>query len=144
MVGERILSMEKPIIHDPFRLGRKSVPAVRSDLPILDDLHDTLLAHQDTCVGMAANMIGQDVCIIVFFQAGAVREMLNPIIVGRQGPYQTEEPCLSVSGSHPVTRYREITVAWQDRNLRTHRDKFIGYTAQIIQHEVDHCNGVLI
>ena len=89
-------------------------------------------------------MIGQDVCIIVFFQAGAVREMLNPIIVARQGPYQTEETCLSVSGSHPVTRYREITVAWQDRNLRTHRDKFIGYTAQIIQHEVDHCNGVLI
>ena len=136
--------MERPIIHDTFRLSKPSVPATAADIPVADDLRDTLLANRASCVGMAANMIGKNVRIIVFLQMGTPGEMFNPIIVSHTGPYETTEQCLSVPGSHNVTRYREINVEWQDRNFKTHRSRFVGLSAQIIQHEVDHLEGILV
>lgn len=136
--------MERPIIHDHFRLAQKSAPATIHDLSIADDLKDTLAANKVTCVGMAGNMIGKNVAIIVFLEMGVPMEMFNPVIVAKKGPYQTSETCLSVAGKHDTTRYHEITVEWQDRKFQSHRKKFVGFTAQIIQHEIDHCNGILI
>lgn len=136
--------MERPIIHDTFRLSKSSVPATAADIPVADDLRDTLLANRASCVGMAANMIGKNVRIIVFLQMGTPAEMFNPKIVSHTGPYETTEQCLSVPGSHNVTRYREINVEWQDRNFKTHRSRFVGLSAQIIQHEVDHLEGILV
>lgn len=136
--------MERPIVHDQFRLAQKSVPATINDLSVADDLKDTLVANRVTCVGMAGNMIGRNVCIIVFLEMGVPVEMFNPVIVAQKGPYQTTESCLSVAGTHETTRYHEITVEWQDRKFQKHRKKYVGLTAQIIQHEVDHCSGILI
>ena len=136
--------MERPIIHDTFGLSKPSVPATAADIPVADDLRDTLLANRASCVGMAANMIGKNVRIIVFLQMGTPAEMFNPKIVSHTGPYETTEQCLSVPGSHNVTRYREINVEWQDRNFKTHRSRFVGLSAQIIQHEVDHLEGILV
>ena len=136
--------MERPIIHDTFRLSKPSVPATAADIPVADALRDTLLANRASCVGMAANMIGKNVRIIVFLQMGTPAEMFNPKIVSHTGPYETTEQCLSVPGSHNVTRYREINVEWQDRNFKTHRSRFVGLSAQIIQHEVDHLEGILV
>lgn len=136
--------MERPIVHDQFRLKQKSVPATIHDLPVADDLKDTLMANKATCVGMAANMIGKNVDIIVFLEMGVPVEMFNPVIVAAKGPYQTSETCLSVAGKHEATRYHEITVEWQDRKFQKRRKKYVGFTAQIIQHEVDHCKGILV
>lgn len=136
--------MIRPLVHDPLLLARKSTPAGKEDLDTARDLLDTLAAHKDSCVGMAANMIGKNVRIIVFLQMGTPAEMFNPKIVSHTGPYETTEQCLSVPGSHNVTRYREINVEWQDRNFKTHRSRFVGLSAQIIQHEVDHLEGILV
>ena len=137
--------MVQELIHDPLLLARKSRPAVSEDLPIAQDLLDTLLFHKDTCVGMAANMIGQTVCIIVFFDDGKPMTMLNPQILKAEGPYETEECCLSLlGGPRKCKRFQKIKVQYETTALQKRIKTFTGWTAQIIQHEVDHCRGILI
>lgn len=135
----------RELIHDPILLGRKSEKATAADLPIATDLADTLSAHRQTCVGMAANMIGQHKCIIVFDNEGSLMTMFNPQILKKSDPYSTEESCLSLlGGPRKCTRYRSIKVQWQNESFQTRIKTFTGWTAQIIQHEIDHCNGILI
>ena len=137
--------MVRELIHDPLLLARKSRPAGKEDLPIARDLMDTLLYHRDGCVGMAANMIGETVGIIVFFDGSTPGVMLNPEILKKEGEYDTEEGCLSLLGGPRKTRrYRKIKVRWQNEALQTRIKTFEGFTAQIIQHEVDHLHGILI
>ena len=137
--------MVKELIHDPILLAKKSRPAGKEDLPIARDLLDTLAAHRETCVGMAANMIGESVCIIAFDNEGSHMLMLNPEIIKSAEPYETEEGCLSLlGGPRKTTRFRKIKVRYQNEQLQTRLKTFTGWTAQIIQHEVDHCNGILI
>ena len=136
--------MERPIVHAEFLLSRKSVPATQADTAIAEDLRDTLVANRATCVGMAANMIGELKRIIVFTDGSTPRLMYNPTIVEKKGPYHTEEGCLSLDGVRPTTRYRRITVDYQDEHFERRSERFSGFTAQIIQHEVDHCDGILV
>ena len=137
--------MVKELMHDPIFLSRKSAPATRDDLQTVQDLLDTLAAHRETCVGMAANMIGVCKSIIAFDNMGAYMVMLNPVIVKQSGEYEAEESCLSLlSGPRRAKRYRKIKVQYQTPQLQTRIKTFEGWTAQIIQHEIDHCNGVLI
>lgn len=125
-------------------LERPSAEATAADLPVVEDLLDTFAAHRSHCVGMAANMIGVCKRIIVFDDKGASRVMLNPQIVSKQGPYEAEEGCLSLPDRHRTTRYKRIKVSFLDRDLRARAESFSDYTAQIIQHEIDHCNGIVI
>ena len=137
--------MVRELIHDPFLLARKSVIATKEDLPIGQDLLDTLNAHREGCVGMAANMIGQLKRIIVFDNGGVPTLMFNPEILKATGEYETEEGCLSLLGGPRKTkRYQKIKVQYQTENFQTRLKTFEGWTAQIIQHEIDHCNGILI
>ena len=137
--------MVKELIHDPIFLARKSAPAAKEDLPVAQDLLDTLAAHRETCVGMAANMIGVCKRIIAFDNEGTYMVMLNPRIIKQSGEYETEESCLSLLGGPRKTlRYRKIKVEYQTPELQTRLKTFEGWTAQIIQHEIDHCNGILI
>ncbi len=136
--------MIRPIEKDPFFLGRKSRPATAEDLPVVRDLLDTLAAHREGCVGMAANMIGQAVRIIAFDNGGSYMAMLNPKIIKASGLYEAEEGCLSLSGIRKTKRYRSIKVRYQNEQMQTRLKTFTGWTAQIIQHEIDHCNGILI
>ena len=136
--------MIRPIVHDPLFLARKSEPAAEADLPVAADLLDTLRANLDRCVGMAANMIGVRKRIIVLCSGPALLAMLNPEITARSGPYEAEEGCLSLAGVRKAMRYRTITVSYRDRAFRRQTATFEGFTAQIIQHEIDHCDGILI
>ena len=137
--------MVRELIHDPILLSRKSRSAAREDLPVVQDLLDTLIAHADTCVGMAGNMIGSFLRIIVFFNEGEPMVMLNPEIIKKEKPYQTAEGCLSLLGGPRQTqRYEKIKVRYQTRDFQTRLKTFTGWTAQIIQHEIDHCDGILI
>ncbi len=136
--------MIKPIVKDPIFLARKSSPATILDLPAAQDLRDTLEAHRDGCVGMAANMIGVTRRIIIFDDNGTPAVMFNPEIVKCSGAYEAEEGCLSLSGARRARRWRMITVRYQDERFETRTKFYTGFTAQIIQHEIDHCNGVLI
>ena len=137
--------MVRELIHDPILLGRKSETAAKEDLPIAQDLLDTLNAHRETCVGMAANMIGFYKNIIVFDCDGEPMLMLNPEIIKAEGEYETEEGCLSLLGGPRKTkRYRQIRVRYLTLDWKEREKTFTGFTAQIIQHEVDHCNGILI
>ena len=136
--------MVRPIIKDPIFLGRKSREATAEDLPIARDLLDTLEAHKDSCVGMAANMIGETVRIIAFDNEGSYLVMLNPEIVKCAGQYETEEGCLSLEGVRKTKRFRSIKVRYQTEALQVRLKTFTDWTAQIIQHEIDHCNGILI
>ena len=137
--------MVKELMHDPIFLARKSAPAVKDDLQTAQDLLDTLEAHKETCVGMAANMIGVCKRIIAFDNDGSYMVMLNPEIVKMSGEYDTEESCLSLLGGPRKTkRYQKIKVRFQTLDFQTRLKTFDGWTAQIIQHEIDHCNGVLI
>ena len=137
--------MVKELVHDPILLARKSVPAGKGDLDIARDLLDTLAAHKETCVGMAANMIGVRKRIIVFDNEGSYMTMFNPEILKAEGEYEAEEGCLSLLGGPRKTkRFRKIKVRWQTEALQTRIKTFSDWTAQIIQHEVDHCNGILI
>ena len=137
--------MVKQLVHDPIFLSRKSQPATQEDLQAVQDLLDTLAAHRQTCVGMAANMIGVCKNIIAFDNDGTDMVMLNPVIVKRSGEYETEESCLSLLGGPRKTkRYRKIKVQYQTTELQTRLKTFEGWTAQIIQHEVDHLDGILI
>lgn len=137
--------MVRELIHDPILLARKSAPAGKEDLPTAQDLLDTLTAHRDSCVGMAANMIGVCRRIIVFDNAGTYMTMLNPEILKASEEYEAEESCLSLLGGPRKTkRFRKIKVQYQTPDLQTRLKTFTGWTAQIIQHEIDHCNGILI
>ena len=136
--------MIRPIEKDPLFLGRKSRPATGEDIPIVRDLLDTLAAHREGCVGMAANMIGQAVRIIAFDNEGSYMAMLNPEIIKSSEPYEAEEGCLSLPGVRKTKRYRSIKVRYQNEQMQTRLKTFTGWTAQIIQHEIDHCNGILI
>lgn len=136
--------MVKPIIKDILFLGQKSVPATEADKQVAIDLSDTLKANREHCVGMAANMIGVKKCIIVVNIGFADMVMFNPAIVQKKNPYETEEGCLSLSGVRKTTRYKKITVEYQDMNFTKQKKSFEGWTAQIIQHEVDHLEGIII
>lgn len=136
--------MIKPIVKDIFFLGQKSEPATPDDKQVITDLMDTLAAHREGCVGMAANMIGAKKRIIIVNIGLIDMIMVNPVIVSKDGPYQTEEGCLSLAGVRPTTRYENIEVTYQDQHFNTYTRKFSGWTAQIIQHEIDHCDGIII
>ena len=137
--------MIQELVHDPIFLARKSRQAGTEDFQIARDLLDTLTAHKETCVGMAANMIGQTVRIIAFDCEGTYMVMLNPEILKGEGTYDTEEGCLSLLGGPRKTkRFQKIKVRWQNEQLQTRIKTFTGWTAQIIQHEIDHCDGILI
>lgn len=136
--------MIQPIMRDMMFLSAPSEPAVPSDKQVVTDLVDTLNAHLDGCVGMAANMIGVQKRIIVVRMGPVSVPMVNPVIVSKSGEYETEEGCLSLSGVRKCKRWREIEVSFQDASFLSRRQKYTGWIAQIIQHEIDHCNGVLI
>ena len=136
--------MIQEICKDERFLAQKAEPATPDDLPVAQDLNDTLTAHKDGCVGMAANMIGVNKRIIIFDNEGAYQVMFNPVIVKQSGPYQTEEGCLSLSGRRPTKRWKSIKVQWQNETFQTRLKTFTGWTAEIIQHEIDHCDGILI
>ena len=137
--------MVRELVHDPILLARKSADATKEDLEIGRDLLDTLLAHREGCVGMAANMIGQLKRIIVFDNGGVPALMFNPEIIKASGEYEAEEGCLSLLGGPRKTkRYQKIKVRYQTEAFQTRLKTFEGWTAQIIQHEIDHCNGILI
>ena len=137
--------MVRELIHDPIFLAQPAVPAAREDLAVAQDLLDTLKAHKETCVGMAANMIGVAKAVIAFDNAGSYMLMFNPKIVKASGEYTTEESCLSLLGGPRKTkRYQKIKVEYQTEDFKVRLKTFDGFTAQIIQHEIDHLNGVLI
>ncbi len=136
--------MIKPIMKDPIFLAQKSAPATMLDLPVAQDLRDTLEAHCGGCVGMAANMIGVSKRIIIFDDNGTAVVMFNPEIVKCSGPYEAEEGCLSLSGTRKARRFRSIKVQYQNERFETRLKTYTGWTAQIIQHEIDHCCGILI
>ena len=137
--------MVKEVVHDPIFLAMKSEPATAEDLQVAQDLLDTLIANKEGCVGMAANMIGVRKRIIAFDNEGTYMVMFNPEIVKMSGPYETAEGCLSLlGGPRPCKRYETIKVQWQNEKFQTRIKTFTGWTAQIIQHEIDHLNGILI
>lgn len=141
--------MIKELMHDPIFLAVKSEIATKEDLPVAQDLLDTLMAHKETCVGMAANMIGVKKRIIAFLDESGrtpvYTVMLNPEIIKKDDAYDTEEGCLSLlGGSRKCKRYKTIKVQYQTVEMQTRLKTYTGWTAQIIQHEVDHCNGILI
>ena len=141
--------MIKNLVHDPIFLAGKSEAATKEDLQIAQDLIDTLITHRDSCAGMAANMIGVKKRIIAFLDESGrtptYTVMLNPEIIKKDGAYNTEEGCLSLlGGPRPCKRYKSIKIKYQTLELQTRIKTYTGWTAQIIQHEIDHCNGILI
>ena len=136
--------MVQPIMRDVFFLSRKSVPATPEDLAVADDLLETMAFYRAGCVGMAANMIGVAKRIIAVDNEGQYMVMFNPVIVKKSGPYDTEEGCLSLEGTRKTKRYQSIKVQYQNREFQTRFKTFTGWTAQIIQHEVDHLDGIII
>ncbi len=136
--------MIKPIVRDVFFLSRKSAPAARQDLSVGRDLADTLAAHRDRCVGMAANMIGILKRVIVVAVGPAALVMYNPVLVRKDTPFETEEGCLSLEGVRKTTRWQNIEVEYLDGAWKRRRETYTGWTAQIIQHEMDHLDGILI
>ena len=136
--------MIKKITRDPMFLAQKSMDATEADKQVITDLLDTLRANLDHCVGMAANMIGVSKNIIVVAAGPFQFAMSNPVIAKKTVAFQTEEGCLSLDGVRPCTRYKEIEVDYLDTNFKKQHGKYTGWTAQIIQHEIDHCNGIVI
>ena len=137
--------MVREVVHDPIFLALKSKPATEEDLQVAQDLLDTLIANKEGCVGMAANMIGELKRIIVFDNEGTYMTMFNPEIIKTAGPYDAEEGCLSLlGGPRPCKRCQTIKVRWQNEKFQTRIKTFTDWPAQIIQHEIDHCNGILI
>ena len=136
--------MIKPIVRDVFFLSQKSEAAVKDDLPLEQDLRDTLKANADRCVGMAANMIGVKKRVIIVNLGMADLVMFNPVILRRDGPYEAEEGCLSLDGVRKTTRYQNIEVEYLDRNWKKQRIRLSGRPAQICQHEIDHLSGIVI
>ncbi|WP_297997874.1 peptide deformylase [uncultured Oscillibacter sp.] len=136
--------MVREIMRDEAFLSQKAELATLEDLPVAQDLLDTLTAHKDGCVGMAANMIGVCKRIIVFDNDGTYMVMLNPEVIKKSGPYEAEEGCLSLTGIRKTKRWQSIKVQYQNEQFQTRFKTFTGWTAQIIQHEIDHCEGILI
>ncbi len=136
--------MVREICRDEVFLAQKAEVATEADLPVAEDLLETLIAHKDGCVGMAANMIGVNKRIIAFVDDGEYRMMFNPAIVKKSGPYDAEEGCLSLAGTRKVNRWKSIKVRYQNRTFQERFKTFTGWTAQIIQHEIDHCEGMII
>ena len=137
--------MVKELVHDPILLARVSEPAVKEDWGIAQDLLETLIHHKEGCVGMAANMIGITKRIIAFNDNGEYKIMMNPEIVKASGEYETREGCLSLLGEpRPTKRFEKIKVQFQTMDMKVRLKTYTGFTAQIIQHEIDHCNGILI
>ena len=136
--------MIREICRDEVFLAQKAEPAGADDLDTARNLLDTLISHKDGCVGMAANMIGVNKRIIAFDNEGEYTVMLNPVIVKRSGAYEAEEGCLSLTGTRKTKRFKNIKVQWQNEKLQTRLKTFTGWTAEIIQHEIDHCDGILI
>lgn len=136
--------MIRPVVKDVLFLGKKSEPATQEDIAVIDDLVDTLRANLEYCVGMAANMIGVKKRILVFTIGNIIVPMVNPVILKKEKSYETEESCLSLTGFRKTTRYEIIEVEYFDRNFNKHKETFTGFTAQIIQHEVDHFEGIII
>lgn len=132
------------IIHDQLFLSQKSTSANRADLKIAEDLRDTLLANRDKAAGLAANMIGKNKRIIAFYVGPLPLVMLNLRIIRRSGEYLTSEGCLSLNGERKTKRYKTITVTYQNMSLETKTQEFTGFIAEVIQHEIDHCEGILI
>lgn len=136
--------MIKPIVKDMLLLGQKSEPATKEDLYIAQDLRDTLAAHKDRCVGMAANMIGYKKCIIIVSTGFMDMILINPQIIGSKGKYETEEGCLSLDGIRKTGRFKEIEVKYYDEDFKEYKQKFSGFIAQNIQHQCDHLKGKII
>ena len=136
--------MIREICKDEAFLAQKAEPAAADDLVVAQDLLDTLTAHKDGCVGMAANMIGVTKRIIAFDNEGAYMVMFNPVIVKQSGVYEAEEGCLSLTGTRKAKRFQTIKVQWQNEKFQTRLKTFTGWTAEIIQHEIDHCEGIII
>ena len=136
--------MIRKICRDETFLAQKAAPATADNLATAQDLLDTLTAHRDGCVGMAANMIGVCKRIIAFDNEGTYMVMFNPVIVRQSGPYEAQEGCLSLSGVRKTKRFQTIKVQWQNEQFQTRLKTFTGWTAEIIQHEIDHCEGILI
>ena len=136
--------MIREICRDETFLSQKAAPATADDLATAQDLLDTLTAHKDSCVGMAANMIGVCKRIIAFDNKGTYMVMFNPVIVKQSGAYEAEEGCLSLTGVRKTKRFQTIKVQWQNEKFQTRIKTFTGWTAEIIQHEIDHCEGILI
>ena len=136
--------MVREIVRDPAFLALPSVEANEDDLPLAADLLETLQAHADSCVGMAANMIGENRRIIAFENGNGYMVMFNPVIIRRSDPWKAEEGCLSLDGVRTAKRWRSIKVQYQNEKFQTRYKTFTGFTAQIIQHEIDHCEGILI
>ena len=136
--------MIREICRDETFLAQKAAPATADDLATAQDLLDTLTAHKGGCVGMAANMIGVCKRIIAFDNEGTYMVMFNPVIVRQSGPYEAQEGCLSLSGVRKTKRFQTIKVQWQNEQFQTRLKTFTGWTAEIIQHEIDHCEGILI
>ena len=136
--------MIREICRDETFLAQKAAPATADDLATAQDLLDTLTAHKDSCVGMAANMIGVCKRIIAFDNEGTYMVMFNPVIVRQSGPYEAQEGCLSLTGVRKTKRFPTIKVQWQNEQFQTRLKTFTGWTAEIIQHEIDHCEGILI
>lgn len=136
--------MVREICKDESFLAQRAEPATAEDLGVAQDLLDTLVAHKDGCVGMAANMIGVNKRIIAFDNEGTYTLMFNPVIVKHAGPYEVEEGCLSLTGTRKAKRYQTIKVRWQNEAFQTRLKTFTGWTAEIIQHEIDHCDGIII
>ena len=136
--------MVREICKDEAFLAQKAEPATANDLGVAQDLLDTLVAHKDGCVGMAANMIGVNKRIIAFDNEGEYMVMFNPVIVKQSGTYEAEEGCLSLTGTRKTKRFQTIKVQWQNEKFQTRLKTFTGWTAEIIQHEIDHCEGIII
>lgn len=136
--------MIREICKDETFLAQKAVSATAADLGVAQDLMETLIAHKDGCVGMAANMIGVNKRIIAFENNGEYMVMFNPVIVKQSGAYETDEGCLSLTGTRKTKRHKVIKVQWQNEKFQTRLKTFTGWTAEIIQHEIDHCEGILI
>ena len=136
--------MIRPVVKDILFLGHKSEPATKDDIAVIDDLVDTLRENLEYCVGMAANMIGVKKRILVFSVGDIIVPMVNPVILKKEKGYETEESCLSLNGFRKTMRYEAIEVEYMDRNFKKHKQTFTGFTAQIIQHEVDHFEGIII
>ena len=136
--------MIREICKDETFLAQKATPATAADLGVAQDLMETLIAHKDGCVGMAANMIGVNKRIIAFENDGEYMVMFNPVIVKQSGAYETDEGCLSLIGTRKTKRHKVIKVQWQNEKFQTRLKTFTGWTAEIIQHEIDHCEGILI
>lgn len=136
--------MIREICRDETFLAQKAAPATADDLATAQDLLDTLTAHKDGCVGMAANMIGVCKRIIAFDNEGTYMVMFNPVIIRQSGPYETQEGCLSLTGVRKTKRFQTVKVQWQNEQFQTRLKTFTGWTAEIIQHEIDHCEGIII